>query len=102
MITSKTTPMEIKDNTFLRQFEVTINDQLLSIEYSLQERKIFLTKLNVPDNFDNEEIINEFLISVLEIIKEQNIKVVPTAVKIVKFFRKNPSYKEMLPVGIVI
>ncbi len=94
--------MEIKDNTFLRQYEVVINNQLLSIEYSLQERKIFLTKLNVPDNFVDENIENEFLINVLEIIREQNIKVVPTATKIVRFFRKNPSYKEMLPVGIVI
>ena len=94
--------MEIKDNTFLRQFEVIVNDQLLSIEYSLQERKIFLTKLNAPDNFVDEDIANKFLINVLEIIRAKNIKVVPTAVKIVKFFRKNPSYKEMLPVGIVI
>ncbi len=94
--------MEIKDNTFLRQYEILIDDQLLAIEYSLQERKIFLTKLNIPDSFTDEETVIEFLKNVLEIIREQNIKVVPTAPKIVSFFRKNPSYKEMLPVGIVI
>lgn len=94
--------MEIKDNTFLRQFEINVNNSLLTMEYSLQERKIFLTKLNLPDGFSDDDIVNEFIKNVLEIIKEQNTKVVPTASKIVGFFRRNPSYKEMLPVGIVI
>ena len=95
--------MEIKDNTFLRQFETSVkNNGLLTIEYSLQERKIFLTKLNIPEGFSDDDITNEFIKNILEIIKKQNIKVVPTASKIVSFFRRNPSYKEMLPVGIVI
>ena len=35
----------INDNLFLRQFEVEIEDDLAIIEYALQDRKIFLTKL---------------------------------------------------------
>ena len=42
--------LELIDNKFLRQFEVTQDGQLAKIEYSLQERKIFLTKLIIPDN----------------------------------------------------
>ena len=34
---------ELIDNDFLRQFEIKIDDDLAKIEYSLQERKIFLT-----------------------------------------------------------
>ena len=34
------------NNEFLRQFEVKIEDSLARIEYSEQERKIFLTKLH--------------------------------------------------------
>jgi len=37
--------LEIIDNEFLRQFETTIEGQKAKIEYALQERKIFLTKL---------------------------------------------------------
>ena len=37
--------MEINDNTFLRQFAAKINGKLAIIEYSLQDRKIFLTKI---------------------------------------------------------
>lgn len=93
--------MDIKDNTVLRQFETHHQDDLYAVEYAVQERKIFLTKLSVPENAD-EEFTQEFLREILEIIREQKLKVVPTASKIVSFFRKNPSYKEMLPVGIVI
>ena len=36
---------ELIDNEFLRQYELKVDDQMAVIEYSLQERKIFLTKL---------------------------------------------------------
>lgn len=93
--------MKIKDNTFLRQFEIIIDRQLLSLEYSLQERKIFLTKLNIPEDISIDKV-TEFLKNILDTLGEQKIKVVPTAPKVASFFRKNPSYKEMLPPGIVI
>ena len=39
------TNLDINDNNFLRQFEVNIGGQLAKVEYALQERKIFLTKI---------------------------------------------------------
>ena len=33
--------MEIKDNTFARQFETFIDGNMVSVEYSFQEKKIF-------------------------------------------------------------
>ncbi|MFA7445154.1 MAG: N-acetyltransferase [Flavobacteriaceae bacterium] len=93
--------MDIKDNTVLRQFETIFEGELHAVEYSLQEWKIFLTKLSIPENTP-DEFAQEFLKEILEIIRERKLKVVPTAPKIVSFFRRNPSYKEMLPVGIVI
>ena len=41
--------MEIVDNNFLRQFETKIGGGLAIIEYSVQVRKIFLTKIFVPE-----------------------------------------------------
>ena len=93
--------MEIKDNELLRQFETDTNTGLLSIEYSVQERKIFLTKFIENDNTD-EEYQNEFIKNVLEIAQERKLKVVPTHIKLIKFFRKNRRYQEMLPPGIKI
>ena len=52
MITAQSTIMEIKDNTFSRQFETFVDDKLITLEYSFQEKKIFLTRLNTPENFD--------------------------------------------------
>lgn len=94
--------MEIKDNTFSRQFETITDGKLLTIEYSFQEKKIFLTRLNVPDNFDNEEFIHAFIAKILTQAEENKLKVVPVFPKIAAFFRKNPSYKHLLPPGIRI
>jgi hypothetical protein len=38
----------------------------------------------------------------LNLIQEQNLRVVPTSPQIAGFLRKNRQYKEMLPVGIRI
>ena len=92
--------MEIKDNTFARQFETVVDEGLVSVEYSFQEKKIFLTKINVPDLYDDEEFISNFLKNIMEIAIERKFKVVPILPKIVLFFKKNPIYKELLPPGI--
>ena len=94
--------IEIKDNTFSRQFETFVDGKLISLEYSFQEKKIFLTRLNVPENFDNEEFITDFLKNIMAIAVERKLKVVPILPKIAAFFRKNPVYKELLPPGIKI
>ena len=93
---------ELIDNDFLRQYELKIEDELAKIEYSLQERKIFLTKIVIPDTINYEGLEEEFITMVFENIKERNISIVPTCSEIVKFMRKNRKYKKMLPVGIRI
>jgi hypothetical protein len=93
---------ELIDNTFLRQFELKVEDQLAKIEYSLQDRKIFLTKLIVPETVQDENFTEDFLKMVMTNIQERNISVVPTSPPIAKFIRKNRRYKAMLPVGVRI
>ena len=92
--------IEIKDNTFARQFETIVEKGLVTVEYSFQEKKIFLTKIKTPDNFDNEDFINDFLKNIMEIAYERKLKVVPILPKIAVFFRKNATYKDLLPPGI--
>jgi len=94
--------IEIKDNTFARQFETLVNGKLIAVEYSFQEKKIFLTRITAFDGFDNDEFINEFLKNIMEIAYERKLKVVPILPKIALFFRKNPCYKDLLPPGIRI
>lgn len=93
--------LTITDNEFLRQFETRINDELATIEYSQQERKIFLTKLKMPENSEYRQ--EDFIKAVLAEIKERNTRVVPTSPEIAGFIRKNRrKYKDLLPVGINI
>ncbi|WP_411767033.1 N-acetyltransferase [Winogradskyella sp. A3E31] len=93
---------ELIDNDFLRQFELKVENDMAIIEYSLQERKIFLTKMIIPDNLKSDEFEKDFLKQVFDNIKERNISVVPTSPEIAKFVRSNRKYKRMLPVGIRI
>lgn len=94
--------VELIDNDFLRQFELKVDGQLAKIEYSLQDRKIFLTKLIVPEAIVDESFTENFLKMVMANIKEREISVVPTSPEIAKFIRRNRRYKSMLPVGIRI
>lgn len=93
--------MEIKDNELLRQFEIITETGLVAIEYSLQDRKLFLTKFCANDNVD-EELHNEFIQNVLGIAVERKLKVVPTHARFISFFRKNRKYRELLPPGLMI
>ena len=88
------------NNEFLRQFEIEIEQKLARIEYSEQERKIFLTKLSIPEEIQNQEFEEAFIIKVLEFIENKNLRVVPTSPKIASFVRRNRRYKKLLPVGI--
>ncbi|WP_338408774.1 N-acetyltransferase [uncultured Flavobacterium sp.] len=92
--------IEIKDNAFARQFETIVDEGLVTVEYSFQEKKIFLTKINVPDLFDDDIFISNLLKNIMAIAIERKLKVVPILPKIVVFFKKNPIYKELLPPGI--
>ena len=93
----------ITKNDFLRQFESVIKEELVTVEYSQQERKIFLTKLTMPDHLKEEGFLDPFLEELLKQISEGSDRVVPTSPEIAKFIRKNRrKYKSLLPVGINI
>ncbi len=93
----------ITNNEFLRQFEAVIQNELITVEYSQQERKIFLTKLRMPDPLKDEGYLEPFLEKLLSQIKEGTDRVVPTSPEIATFIRKNRrKYKDLLPVGINI
>jgi hypothetical protein len=90
------------DNSFLRQYELKVGTELATLEYSQQERKIFLTKLNIPEVLMSEAFLENFLKIVLENIIEKDRSVVPTSPPVAKFIRRNRRYRKMLPVGIRI
>ena len=92
--------MDIKDNSFSRQFESPAPEGMVTVEYSFQDRKIFLTRINTPENFSNDQFIDAFLVEIMSIAEEKKFKVVPIFPRIAAFIKKNPKYKEMLPPGI--
>ncbi|CAM3493667.1 MULTISPECIES: GNAT family N-acetyltransferase [Aequorivita] len=95
--------VEITDNEFLRQFELEIGDNMARIEYALQDRKIFLTKYEMPEDLEEQGFREIFIKAVFEEVKNRGISLVPTSPEIAGFMRKNRrKYKDLLPVGINI
>jgi len=93
----------ITQNEFLRQFESTIKDHLIALEYSDNERNIFLSKVKFNTDIHDENTINLFIKAVLDDLKEKEISIVPTSPYVKKFIKRNKLlYKKMLPTGIAI
>ena len=92
----------VNDNEFFRQFEVRMNGKLAKIEYATQERKMFLTKLVIPEDMEKDDFRDRFIRSVLHEIDKKNLRIVPTSPEIARFLRANKEFKEMLPAGIRI
>ncbi len=95
--------VEITDNEFLRQFELEVGDNMARIEYALQDRKIFLTKYEMPDDMEDQGFREIFIKAVFTEVEDRRIHLVPTSPEISSFLRKNRrKYKKLLPIGINI
>ena len=95
--------VEIIDNEFLRQFELEGEGGKARIEYSLQDRKIFLTKYEMPEEMEELGLQDVFIKAVFEEVKNRGISLMPTSPEVVLFMRKNRrKYQALLPVGISI
>lgn len=95
--------VEITDNEFLRQFELKGEGGKARIEYSLQERKIFLTKYEMPEQMEELGLQDVFIKAVFDEVKDRGISLMPTSPEVVKFMRKHRrKYRDLLPVGISI
>lgn len=95
--------MEIENNEFLRQFETRIDNELVRLEYSVQPRKIFLTKFTMNDDLKTRGIDQKFLTAVFDQFIKDEKRVVPTCPEVAKFFKAHRrKYKKLLPTGISI
>ncbi|MGB1450810.1 MAG: GNAT family N-acetyltransferase [Marinirhabdus sp.] len=98
-----TEDVAITDNEFLRQFELEVGGNMARIEYAMQDRKIFLTKYEMPDVMEAQGLREVFIKAVFKEVEGRGISLVPTSAEVVGFMRKNRrKYKKLLPVGINI
>ncbi len=91
--------MEVIDNTEMRHFEVREDEMLATIEYQIQEKKYFLTKVHFPEEFEKSGKATEMLEKTLDMIEETGMRVVPMTKFVKQHFKKNSKRKHMLPVG---
>lgn len=92
--------MEIFDNTEMRHYEVKHGEQLAIIEYQIQEKKVFLTRVEFPESFVEEGKDQIMINTTLDIIAETGMRIVPMTRIIKQFFRDHKERRKLLPVGI--
>lgn len=93
--------IEITNNKVLERFQTKNTDEIAFVEYSVQDKKIFLGKTSIPESF-SEVTTNTFLKAVLEECVAQKLRIVPTSSIVVNFIKNNKEYKEYLATGIRI
>ncbi len=92
--------MEVVDNTEMRHFEAREKDQLAIIEYQIQEKKIFLTRVDFPSGFEEDGKAETMIEKTLDLIEETGMRVVPMKKVLKQHFKSHPDRRKMLPVGI--
>lgn len=92
--------MNVIDNTDMRHFEVQEGDRLATIEYQIQEKKYFLTRVEFPPKFEESGKAEEMLKITLDMIEETGMRVVPMTKFVKQYFKDHRERKHMLPVGI--
>ncbi len=92
--------MEVIDNKEMRHFEVRVGGMLAVIEYQIQEKKVFLTRVEFPEKFKADGRAEEMLERALDMIEETGMRVVPMTKFVKQYFREHREKKHLLPVGI--
>lgn len=92
--------MEIVDNTEMRHFEVQDDNGLAYIEYQIQEKKYFLTKVSFPKDFEESGKAGEMMELVLKAIEDSGLRSVPMTKFAKQYFKANRQWKHLLPAGI--
>lgn len=92
--------MNVIDNTEMRHFEVQEGDTLATIEYQVQEKKYFLTRVDFPAKFEESGKAEEMLSKTLDMIEETGMRVVPMTKFVKQYFKNHRERKKLLPVGI--
>lgn len=94
--------MEVVDNKEMRHFEVNNEMGLAIIEYQIQEKKVFLTRTDFPQKFEESGQAKEMMEETLSMITENDYRVVPMNKFTRQYFRENPNQRKLLPKGLHI
>jgi predicted GNAT family acetyltransferase len=92
--------MEVVENKEMRHFEVQVGGMLALIEYQIQEKKVFLTRVDFPEKFLADGRATEMLERALDMIEETGMRVVPMTRFVKDYFKEHKEKKHLLPVGI--
>ena len=84
------------DNTEEMRYEFDLGDDKAFIEYVLGSEAIVLTHTEVPPRYAGRGIASELVKSVLEKIRDKELKLVPQCPFIATYIDRHPEWREMV------
>ncbi len=90
------------DNVEQKQYEFHIDSYIPRIEYIKVKNKIYLTHTEVPKKLENKGIGSKLVNQVFDIIKKENLTLIPLCPFVALYIKRHPKWKELVLKGIKI
>jgi predicted GNAT family acetyltransferase len=87
----------VEDNKREQRFELTLGEgKLAFIQYAkAREGVVELTHTEVPEEFEGQGIGSRLVKGTFEIIREENLKMIPTCRFVAVYLQRHPDYQSL-------
>ena len=87
---------QVRDNSALSRFEMTINGEVAFVTYRLTKSVTVLVHTEVPKSLEGRGIGSKLVKGVLDSLRAEGRKIVVICLFIAAYLRKHPEYMDML------
>lgn len=87
----------VTDNTDKKRFELALHGRTAFVDYILTPNgKIYLTHTEVPPELEGQGVGGRLVSSVLQVIDERALDLIPTCPFVISYLRRHPEWKRLL------
>ncbi|MAN59663.1 MAG: GNAT family N-acetyltransferase [Flavobacteriaceae bacterium] len=90
---------QVIDNAGQKRYELNIDGNLAILEYIRATDAVYLTHTEVPSTLKGQGVGSSLVEQVLQLLREQNEKVVPLCPFVAGYIKRNPKYTSLLARG---
>jgi hypothetical protein len=87
----------VADNKQEQRFELTLDEgKIAFIQYAQADEGVYeLTHTEVPDEFEGQGIGSRLVKGTFEIMREENLRMIPTCPFISRYLQRHPEYQSL-------
>ena len=89
--------IEIVDHPQMRRFEIRLDGQLAgTAAYRLEPGRVRFTHTEVDPAYEGHGLGGQLAAGALDLVRERDLKVVPSCPFIAEYIERNPQYKDLV------